>query len=151
MITLSFHTAEAERIRKCRGRVFALHDEPEVARVWLPNTDSPGLAMARAFGDFCLKDFGLIAVPDISCRRLTDKDEFIVLATDGVRELTLVLYQIYTKSASYLFLCASFNIPYFCSDKRSASIIDLGCSFKQGSGRHCCFSPSASLSSPSPG
>ncbi|KAK4835032.1 hypothetical protein QYF36_004245 [Acer negundo] len=76
--------AEAERIRKCRGRVFALQDEPEVARVWLPNNDSPGLAMARAFGDFCLKDFGLISVPDISYRRLTDKDEFIVLATDGI-------------------------------------------------------------------
>ncbi|KAL5769668.1 hypothetical protein ACOSP7_013822 [Xanthoceras sorbifolium] len=76
--------AEAERIRKCRGRVFALHDEPEVARVWLPNNDSPGLAMARAFGDFCLKDFGLISVPDISYRRLTNKDEFIVLATDGI-------------------------------------------------------------------
>ncbi|KAB1201663.1 putative protein phosphatase 2C 33 [Morella rubra] len=76
--------AEAERIRKCRGRVFALQDEPEVARVWLPNNDSPGLAMARAFGDFCLKDFGLISVPDISHRRITEKDEFIVLATDGI-------------------------------------------------------------------
>ncbi|XP_057435792.1 probable protein phosphatase 2C 33 [Lotus japonicus] len=76
--------AEAERIRKCKGRVFALHDEPEVARVWLPNNDSPGLAMARAFGDFCLKDFGLISVPEVSYRRLTDKDEFIVLATDGI-------------------------------------------------------------------
>ncbi|KAL6139345.1 hypothetical protein ACLB2K_064622 [Fragaria x ananassa] len=76
--------AEAERIRKCRGRVFALHDEPEVCRVWLPNNDSPGLAMARAFGDFCLKDFGLISVPDVSYRRLTEKDEFIVLATDGI-------------------------------------------------------------------
>ncbi|KAB2629994.1 protein phosphatase 2C 33 [Pyrus ussuriensis x Pyrus communis] len=76
--------AEAERIRKCRGRVFALQDEPEVARVWLPNNDSPGLAMARAFGDFCLKDFGLISVPDVSYRRLTEKDEFIVLATDGI-------------------------------------------------------------------
>ncbi|XP_078441419.1 putative protein phosphatase 2C 33 [Wolffia australiana] len=75
---------EAERIRRCRGRVFALRDEPEVSRVWLPNINSPGLAMARAFGDFCLKDFGLIAVPDISFRRLTDQDEFIVLATDGV-------------------------------------------------------------------
>lgn len=75
---------EADRIRKCRGRVFALQDEPEVARVWLPNNDSPGLAMARAFGDFCLKDFGLISVPDVSYRRLTDKDEFIVLATDGI-------------------------------------------------------------------
>ncbi|KAF9670403.1 hypothetical protein SADUNF_Sadunf13G0064600 [Salix dunnii] len=76
--------AEAERIRKCKGRVFALHDEPEVARVWLPNNDAPGLAMARAFGDFCLKDFGLISVPDISYRQLTEKDEFIVLATDGI-------------------------------------------------------------------
>ncbi|URE28313.1 phosphatase 2C [Musa troglodytarum] len=75
---------EAERIRRCRGRVFALRDEPEVARLWLPNANSPGLAMARAFGDFCLKDFGLISVPEISYRRITEKDEFIVLATDGV-------------------------------------------------------------------
>ncbi|KAJ6818506.1 putative protein phosphatase 2C 66 [Iris pallida] len=75
---------EAARIQQCKGRVFALQDEPEVARVWLPNSDSPGLAMARAFGDFCLKDYGLISVPDISYRRLTEKDEFVVLATDGV-------------------------------------------------------------------
>ncbi|KAJ4975473.1 hypothetical protein NE237_000579 [Protea cynaroides] len=75
---------EAARIQQCKGRVFALQDEPEVARVWLPNNDSPGLAMARAFGDFCLKDFGLISVPDVSYRRLTERDEFIVLASDGV-------------------------------------------------------------------
>ncbi|CAH9122538.1 unnamed protein product [Cuscuta epithymum] len=76
--------AEAERIQKCKGRVFALHDEPEVTRVWLPNADFPGLAMARAFGDFCLKDFGLISVPEVSYRRLTAKDEFVILATDGI-------------------------------------------------------------------
>ncbi|CAN1354034.1 Probable protein phosphatase 2C 6 [Linum perenne] len=75
---------EAARIQQCKGRVFALQDEPEVARVWLPNNDSPGLAMARAFGDFCLKDFGLISVPDLYYRRLTSKDEFIILASDGV-------------------------------------------------------------------
>ncbi|KAF5465204.1 hypothetical protein F2P56_015231 [Juglans regia] len=75
---------EAERIRRRQGRIFALQNEPEVARVWMPNYNSPGLAMARAFGDFCLKDFGLISVPDISYRRLTGKDEFVVLATDGV-------------------------------------------------------------------
>ena len=86
MQTLCFSfTGEAERIRRCRGRVFALRDEPEVARVWLPNIDSPGLAMARALGDFCLKKFGLISVPEITYRRVTEKDEFIVLATDGVR------------------------------------------------------------------
>lgn len=75
---------EAERIRRCRGRVFALEDEPEVARVWLPFDDSPGLAMARAFGDICLKDFGLIAVPEVTYRKVTERDQFVVLASDGV-------------------------------------------------------------------
>lgn len=75
---------EAARIQKCKGRVFALQDEPEVARLWLPNIDSPGLAMARAFGDFCLKDFGLISVPDVYYHHITDRDEFVILATDGV-------------------------------------------------------------------
>ncbi|XVF86305.1 hypothetical protein PTKIN_Ptkin18bG0029200 [Pterospermum kingtungense] len=75
---------EAARIHQCKGRVFALQDEPEVARVWLPNNDSPGLAMARAFGDFCLKNFGLISTPDVFYRHLTERDEFIILATDGV-------------------------------------------------------------------
>ncbi|XVE91180.1 hypothetical protein DITRI_Ditri20bG0133700 [Diplodiscus trichospermus] len=75
---------EAARIQQCKGRVFALQDEPEVPRVWLPNNDTPGLAMARAFGDFCLKDFGLISIPDVFYRRLTERDEFVILATDGV-------------------------------------------------------------------
>ena len=76
---------EAERIKKCRGRVFALQDEPEVPRVWLPFDDAPGLAMARAFGDFCLKEYGVISIPEFSHRLLTDKDQFIVLASDGVQ------------------------------------------------------------------
>ncbi|KAK7390699.1 hypothetical protein VNO78_18710 [Psophocarpus tetragonolobus] len=75
---------EAERIRMCKGRVFGLKNEPGVARLWLPNIDSPGLAMSRAFGDFCLKNFGLISVPDFSYHRLTHRDQFVVLATDGV-------------------------------------------------------------------
>ncbi|PON88851.1 Protein phosphatase [Trema orientale] len=75
---------EAARIQQCKGRVFALQDEPEVARVWLPNSDSPGLAMARAFGDFCLKDFGLISVPNVYYHHVTERDEFVILATDGV-------------------------------------------------------------------
>lgn len=79
---------EAERIKKCKGRVFAMEDEPEVHRVWLPFDDAPGLAMARAFGDFCLKDFGVISVPEFSHRLLTDRDQFIVLASDGVSNST---------------------------------------------------------------
>lgn len=75
---------EAERIKRCKGRVFALQDEPEVQRVWLPFDDAPGLAMARAFGDFCLKEYGVISVPEFSHCILTDRDKFIVLASDGV-------------------------------------------------------------------
>lgn len=75
---------EAERIKRCKGRVFALQDEPEVPRVWLPFDDAPGLAMARAFGDFCLKEYGVISIPEFSHRFLTERDQFIVLASDGV-------------------------------------------------------------------
>ncbi|XP_059635227.1 probable protein phosphatase 2C 33 [Cornus florida] len=77
---------EAERIRDCKGRVFAMDEELEVFRVWMPDDNCPGLAMARAFRDFCLKDFGLISIPEVSYRKLTDTDEFVVLATDGVRK-----------------------------------------------------------------
>ncbi|XP_042054134.1 probable protein phosphatase 2C 34 isoform X1 [Salvia splendens] len=75
---------EAERITQCNGRVYSLDDEPGVHRVWLPQEDSPGLAMSRAFGDYCVKDFGLISVPQVIHRHITSKDQFVVLATDGV-------------------------------------------------------------------
>lgn len=75
---------EAERISQCRGRVFCLQDEPGVHRVWLPYEESPGLAMSRAFGDYCIKDFGLISVPEVTQRKITSNDQFVVLATDGV-------------------------------------------------------------------
>ncbi|OIW03403.1 hypothetical protein TanjilG_12000 [Lupinus angustifolius] len=75
---------EAERIRSCNGCVYALEEEPNIQRVWLPNEKAPGLAMSRAFGDFLLKDHGVIAIPDISYHTLTPTDQFILLATDGV-------------------------------------------------------------------
>ncbi|XP_040998978.1 probable protein phosphatase 2C 72 [Juglans microcarpa x Juglans regia] len=77
-----FDIAEAEKIRNCNGRVAALNHEPHIQRVWLPHDDTPGLAMPRAFGDFILKDHGIIAIPDIKYHRLTPNDQFIILATD---------------------------------------------------------------------
>ncbi|KAL6207999.1 hypothetical protein ACLB2K_018951 [Fragaria x ananassa] len=76
--------SETERITACNGRVFALKNEKHIQRVWLPHELLPGLAMSRAFGDFVLKDHGIIAIPDVSHHRLTSKDQFIVLATDGI-------------------------------------------------------------------
>lgn len=87
---------EAERIKRCKGRVFALQDEPEVPRVWLPFDDAPGLAMARAFGDFCLKEYGVISIPEFSHRQLTDRDQFIVLASDGVIVFSLTSISLFS-------------------------------------------------------
>lgn len=71
-----------------------MHDEPGVHRVWLPNEESPGLAMSRAFGDYCIKDYGLISVPEVTHRHITNKDQFVVLATDGVRMHSKVSMQL---------------------------------------------------------
>ncbi|KAF3669437.1 putative protein phosphatase 2C 72 [Capsicum annuum] len=76
--------SEAERIRKCDGRVLALKEEPHIQRVWLPHEDAPGLAMSRAFGDFMLKKYGIISKPDVSYHHISPNDQFLVLATDGV-------------------------------------------------------------------
>lgn len=40
--------------------------------------------MSRAFGDYCIKEFGLISVPEVTHRSITSRDQFIILATDGV-------------------------------------------------------------------
>ncbi|CAA0381451.1 unnamed protein product [Arabidopsis thaliana] len=75
---------EEERIIGCNGRVFCLQDEPGVHRVWQPVDESPGLAMSRAFGDYCIKDYGLVSVPEVTQRHISIRDQFIILATDGV-------------------------------------------------------------------
>ena len=93
--TFILFAEEAERILQCKGRVFCLNDEPGVHRVWLPDADSPGLAMSRAFGDYCVKDFGLISVPEVTQRHITSKDQFVVLATDGVCISRLLVEQVF--------------------------------------------------------
>ncbi|KAJ1262512.1 hypothetical protein BS78_09G113500 [Paspalum vaginatum] len=75
---------EKERIRRCNGEVYSLADEPGVHRVWQPNRESPGLAMSRAFGDYCVKDYGVISAPEVTQRRISGEDQFVILATDGV-------------------------------------------------------------------
>ncbi|XLR15602.1 hypothetical protein S83_043540, partial [Arachis hypogaea] len=82
-LTIDLNPDLPSQIKRCKGKVFALQDEPEVPRVWLPFDDALGLAIARVFGDFCLKVYGVISIPEFSHRLLTDKDEFIVLASDG--------------------------------------------------------------------
>ena len=43
-----------------------------------------GLAMERDFGEFCLKEYGVISIPKVSYRLLIERGQFVVLASDGV-------------------------------------------------------------------
>ena len=45
-----------------------------------------GLAMSRSFGDYCVKDLGVICEPTIAEFELINEDSFLVLASDGVYE-----------------------------------------------------------------
>ncbi|KAI3469337.1 hypothetical protein Pfo_026000 [Paulownia fortunei] len=78
---------ESKRIAQSRGRIYSCPDEPGVHRIWIPNGQTvkgPGLAVSRAFGDYYIKDFGLISEPEITQRNLSSRDQFAILATDGV-------------------------------------------------------------------
>ncbi|GFQ05723.1 probable protein phosphatase 2c 73 [Phtheirospermum japonicum] len=78
---------ERNRIAQSRGTIYSCPDEPGVHRVWKPNGQrikGPGLAVSRAFGDYFIKDFGLISEPELTQRWISSKDQFVILATDGV-------------------------------------------------------------------
>nr|XP_043628824.1 probable protein phosphatase 2C 34 [Erigeron canadensis] len=80
---------ETERIYKSGGCVCQSDDEPGVSRirasdVETPEGPGPGLALSRAFGDFFVKDSGLISEPGVIQRTITSQDQFVILATDGV-------------------------------------------------------------------
>ncbi|CAN4091621.1 unnamed protein product [Withania somnifera] len=65
-------------------RVLSCENEPGVYRVWMPTVEGPGLAVSRAFGDYYIKDFGLISEPELTFKNITHRDHFAILATDGV-------------------------------------------------------------------
>lgn len=74
-------SGEAARIEKHGGIVHT--EEGGVPRLYAEYA-GVDLAMSRAFGDFELMQYGLISVPEISYHQITQRDEFIIVATDGV-------------------------------------------------------------------
>ncbi|KAE8686505.1 Photosystem II family protein [Hibiscus syriacus] len=73
---------EAERIKKCK--VGSLHCKmnlkyPEYGFHLM----MPWASNGSSFQGFCLKEYGVISIPEFSHRLLTERDQFIVLASDG--------------------------------------------------------------------
>ena len=78
---------EASRVARAGGIVEparGLHGYAGPARVWRRHPRAGGLAVSRAFGDAQLTVAGVIADPEVRTERVTDRDAFIVLGSDGV-------------------------------------------------------------------
>ncbi|KAJ0522413.1 putative PPM-type phosphatase domain, AP-4 complex accessory subunit Tepsin [Helianthus annuus] len=86
-ITETTKGKEIERTYTSGGSVCGSDDKPGVSRIRASideTPEGPGLALSRAFGDFFVKDFGLISEPDVMQRTLTTRDRLVILATDRV-------------------------------------------------------------------
>ena len=82
---------EMKRILLNGGRIQPFYDVqlkkflgPE--RVWLKNSDIPGLAMTRSFGDNVAHSVGVITDPEIIKYEFLGNEKFIILASDGIWE-----------------------------------------------------------------
>lgn len=56
-------------------------------RVWLPGLQAPGLAMTRSMGDNVASKIGVVSDPEMRQIMLTDQDQMLVLASDGLWEV----------------------------------------------------------------
>lgn len=77
--------SEANRIRNCKGRVCQSNNSGPM-RVWMTEKNAPGLAMSRSIGDRVIHSFGVSAEADVFERNLSEKDEFVVVGSDGLFE-----------------------------------------------------------------
>lgn len=55
-------------------------------RVWSANHNFPGAAFTRSLGDAFAKSCGVIAAPEFTIQKLTKKDKYLIMASDGVYE-----------------------------------------------------------------
>jgi serine/threonine protein phosphatase PrpC len=81
---------EADRIKKCGGRIRPMIDEDGCfvgpLRVYMKEKDLPGLAMTRSFGDYFASIAGTISTPEVKEHILMPEDKFFILASDGLFE-----------------------------------------------------------------
>jgi len=80
--------AESRRIRQRGGDIRSeTHDGFTATRIFRPKENIPGLGMTRSFGDLSLKEFGVIATPEIVEWPLAGKQNGLLLAaSDGIWE-----------------------------------------------------------------
>jgi len=81
--------SEKKRIEECGGEVRSqVYPDGWVNhRIFIKGEDYPGLCMARTLGDQSVKDYGVVATPEVAFTTVDfSKNPFFVLASDGVWE-----------------------------------------------------------------
>jgi serine/threonine protein phosphatase PrpC len=81
---------EAQRILDCNGEIEKIQDDDGnwsgPLRVWVKETDGPGLAMTRSFGDEVGTTVGVISTPEVGEYTIKEEDKAIIIASDGLWE-----------------------------------------------------------------
>mmetsp|Transcript_2317 Transcript_2317/g.5349 ORF Transcript_2317/g.5349 Transcript_2317/m.5349 type:complete len:1111 (-) Transcript_2317:279-3611(-) len=79
-------------------------DGGDPPRLWLPNKGCPGVAFTRSLGDEMAESIGCISNPEVLRRKLTSRDKFVVIASDGVFE--------FLSSQTVVDMVRKFDDPY---------------------------------------
>jgi serine/threonine protein phosphatase PrpC len=106
-------------------------------RVWYQyKGDTLGLAMSRSLGDSVVHRFGVSAEPEVTEHQLTDADEFVIIASDGIwdvvdnNQAVQVIQNFISKGSQWDQLEAAVWLSKFARarwEKMSAMIDDITC------------------------
>ena len=81
---------EAQRILDYDGEIEKIEDDDGnwtgPLRVWVKESDGPGLAMTRSFGDEVGASVGVISTPEVEEYTIKEEDKAIIIASDGLWE-----------------------------------------------------------------
>ena len=80
---------ERMRVKATGARVMATRQEANIMRIWPGGTvvASTGLALSRSLGNFEMREWGVIPVPDILEFNLGKNDAFFFLTSDGLSDI----------------------------------------------------------------
>ena len=98
---------EAQRILDYDGEIEKIEDDEGnwtgPLRVWVKESDGPGLAMTRSFGDEVGASVGVISTPEVGEYKIKEEDKAIIIASDGLweymtnKEVTDIFKKLYNK------------------------------------------------------
>ena len=81
---------EAQRILDYDGEIEKIEDDDGnwtgPLRVWVKESDGPGLAMTRSFGDEVGASVGVVSEPEVGEYKIKEEDKAIIIASDGLWE-----------------------------------------------------------------